>query len=153
MLIIAVVAFLSLSRANPILHTPKTSSSSLLISRAVPEGQLCGEDPWDGRFCDLGAGTFAWVDRCLDGNADPYFVDGGCEVGENCFERVDADGDDIIDCIIIPGTPERKDVVSTKTRLGKRKFSALNVQQLGRQVSVKLKEDIPEASVSGYAMG
>ena len=152
MLIIAVIAFLSLSRVNPI--PSKTSSSSLLTSRAVPEDQLCGEDgQWDGRFCDLANGVFAWIDRCLDQEGHPFFPKGAsCGAGEHCFERVDIDGHDIIDCVLAPRTPDGKDVVSTKTQLGKRKFNKLYTPKLERIVSVELQQDIPSASVSGHVI-
>ena len=59
MLIIAVIAFLSLSLANPIPSKTSSSSLKLLVSRAVPEDNLCGDGAWDSQFCDLALGEGA----------------------------------------------------------------------------------------------
>jgi hypothetical protein len=151
MLIIAVIAFLSLSLANPILS--KIYSSSLLISRAVPEDSLCDEaEEWDGRYCNEGEGVEVWFDVCDPVDDLVYYPQDECGPGEHCFEYRDADGHDQIDCVVVPTTPDQKDVISTKTQLGKRKFDALSDSEDERIVSVQLQQAIPGASVSGHVM-
>lgn len=155
MLILAVIPFVSLSFANPILFN---SFSTSLVSRARPPDQLCDHpEEWDGRYCDEAQNAGAWFDRCVPDGEALYMREGQCPEGEQCFEHYDgtADnpGDEVINCANVPTTPDNKDVVSTKLQRGKRKFEADNTPNLERIVSVKLAEDIPEASVSAHVMG
>jgi hypothetical protein len=152
MLIIAVIVFVSLSRANPV---PSKISSSSLLSRAVPGDQLCDHGyEWDGRYCEAGNGPTTWFDRCVpDDEAPVYYLQGQCAEGEHCFEYSDRDNQDQIECVPVPTTPDQKDVVTTKRQVGKRKFSALATPQKERSVSVKLMQDMPGSSVTGHIMG
>ena len=151
MLILAVIPFLSLSFANPILLNVFSTS---LVSRAIPADQHCDNaNEWKGRYCEEGAGIGAWYDRCVSVNGAVYHPGGQCPQGEHCFEHVDRDGSRIIDCVNVPTTPDRDDVVTTKLQLGKRGFNADNGPNLERIVTVELKQDIPSASVSAHVMG
>ena len=151
MLILAVIPFLSLSFANPILFD---ISSTSLVSRAAPADQRCEHaNEWNGRYCEERVGIGAWCDRCTTENGAVYHPGGQCPEGEHCFERRDRDGDYVIDCTEIPATPDRDDVVTTKLQLGKRGFNADNGPNLERIVTVELKQDIPSASVSAHVMG
>ena len=151
MLILAVIPFLSLSFANPILFD---ISSTSLVSRATPADQLCQHaNEWDGRFCDEGIGIGVWWDRCVAQDGVINHPEGQCPEGEHCFEYRDRDGSYVIDCVNVPTTPDRNDVVTTKLQLGKRKFNADNGPNLERIVTVELQQDIPSASVSAHVMG
>jgi hypothetical protein len=154
MLTLVVIVFLSLSLANPISFNISNTS---LLKRAVPANQGCDPgDQWLGRFCDGDNGPDAYRDQCEWEGEVPvnYFVPGECDDGAQCFEYTDADGDRQIDCITVPSTPDRDDVVTTKLQYGKRKFSTDATQNLERIVSVKLQEDFgPSTSVSAHLMG
>src|SRR6266566_3088101 len=139
MLILTLIASLSFSFASPTLF-----HRSSLLSRARPEHVLC-DDPR------------TWFDRCVPVDdlvvLMPYFPDDHCAEGEVCFEYKDKQGFGQIDCIAVPRTPNQKDTVTTKLQLGKRKFSADATPNLERIVSVKLQQDIGDASVSAHVMG
>ena len=155
MLTLVVIVFLSLSSANPISFNISNTS---LLKRAVPANQDCDAgDQWLGRFCDGDTGPGAYRDQCRwdDGEAPVnYFVPGECDGDAQCFEYTDADGDRQIDCITVPGTPDKDDIVTTKLQYGRRQFNTDATQNLERVVSVEVQEDFgPSTSVSAHIMG
>jgi hypothetical protein len=153
MLTLVVIVFLSLSSANPISFNISNTS---LLKRAAPANQGCDpDDQWLGRFCDGDNGPGAWRDQCeWDGEGVSYFVPGECDGDAQCFEYTDADGDRQIDCITVPSTPDKEDIVTTKLQYGRRQFGTDATQNLERIVSVEVQEDFgPSASVSAHIMG
>jgi hypothetical protein len=154
MLTLVVIVFLSLSLANPISFNISNTS---LLKRAEPPNQGCNAgDEWFGRFCDGDIGPGAYRDECLADYEEGaiYYINYECVGDEECFEYTDADGDHQTDCITVPRTPDRDDVVTKKLQYGKRKFNTDATPNLERVVSVKLQEDFgPSSSVSAHIMG
>jgi hypothetical protein len=151
MLTLVVIVFLSLSLANPISFNISNTS---LLKRAVPANQGCDPgDEWLGRFCDGDIGPGAYRDEC-ESEAENYFVQFQCDGDAECFEYEDADNDQQIDCITVPRTPDKDDIVTTKLQYGKRKFNIDPTPNLERIVSVQLQEGFgPSTSVSAHLMG
>jgi hypothetical protein len=156
MLILVVIVFLSLSLANPISFNISNTS---LLKRAEPPNQGCHPgDEWFGRFCNGNNGPGAYRDECITGaeggEGEVYFIDFQCVGDEECFEYTDADGDHQTDCIAVPRTPEKEDIVTTKLQYGRRQFNIDGTQNLERIVSVEVQEDFgASTSVSAHIMG
>ena len=154
MLILIVITFLSLSFANPISFNISNTS---LLRRAIPVDQGCHhQNEWEGRFCDGGEGPGVWHDQCApqDPEEDTYFIEGNCPPGEQCGEYTDRDGDSQVDCITVPTTPDRNDVITKKLQVGKRSFNSVGTKKSKRhKVGIKIGQNYPGASVSAQVMG
>ena len=113
------------------------------------------ENEWEGRFCDGGEGPGAWNDQCTpEGEGELYFIQGDCPPGEQCGEYKDRDGDSQVDCITVPSTPDRKDVITKKLQVGKRSFNAEGtIKSKKHKVGIKIGRNYPGASVSAQVMG
>lgn len=152
MLILMVITYLSLSFANPISHNISNTS---LLRRAVPADQNCDHvNEWDGRYCDGDEAPGAWHDQCVPVDPDEpmYFHQEQCPEGEQCQAYRDRDDDPQIDCIAVPRTPDRNDVVTTKLQLGKRKFNQQATQGKKQKVGIELSRDYSGASVSAQVL-
>lgn len=113
------------------------------------------QNEWEGRFCDGGEGPGVWHDQCApqDPEEDTYFIEGNCPPGEQCGEYTDRDGDSQVDCITVPTTPDRNDVITKKLQVGKRSFNSVGTKKSKRhKVGIKIGQNYPGASVSAQVM-